>query len=27
VISMDGGFRGWKESGLEIDSTPQKSPS
>ena len=22
VISMDGGFRGWKESGLEIDSTP-----
>jgi rhodanese-related sulfurtransferase len=27
VISMDGGFRGWKESGLEIDSTPQQSPS
>ena len=22
VISMDGGFRGWKESGLEIDSSP-----
>jgi rhodanese-related sulfurtransferase len=22
VISMDGGFRGWKESGLEVDSTP-----
>jgi len=22
VISMDGGFRGWKESGLEIDSAP-----
>lgn len=21
VSSMDGGFRGWKESGLEIDST------
>lgn len=21
VISMDGGFRGWKEAGLEIDST------
>jgi rhodanese-related sulfurtransferase len=21
VISMDGGFRGWKESGLEIDSS------
>ncbi len=27
VFSMDGGFRGWKESGLEIDSTPQNSPS
>ncbi len=25
VISMDGGFRGWKESGLEVDSTPGKS--
>lgn len=22
VISMDGGFRGWEESGLEIDSSP-----
>lgn len=22
VISMDGGFRGWKEAGLPIDSTP-----
>ena len=22
VISMDGGFRGWKEAGLEVDSTP-----
>jgi rhodanese-related sulfurtransferase len=22
VVSMDGGFRGWKESGLEIDSSP-----
>lgn len=22
VISMDGGFRGWKESGLEVDSSP-----
>lgn len=21
VISMDGGFRGWKEAGLEVDST------
>lgn len=27
VNSMDGGFRGWKESGLEIDTTPQNSPS
>ncbi len=26
VISMDGGFRGWKEAGLEIDSTPGHSP-
>lgn len=24
VISMDGGFRGWKEAGLEIDSAPLK---
>jgi rhodanese-related sulfurtransferase len=23
VISMDGGFRGWKEAGLEVDSTPR----
>jgi len=22
VISMDGGFRGWKERGLDIDSSP-----
>jgi len=22
VISMDGGFRGWKEAGLDVDSTP-----
>ena len=22
VISMDGGFRGWKEAGLEVDSSP-----
>lgn len=22
VISMDGGFRGWKEAGLEVDSAP-----
>ena len=22
VISMDGGFRGWKEAGLEVDQTP-----
>ncbi len=27
VISMDGGFRGWKESGLEVDTTPGHSPS
>lgn len=27
VISMDGGFRGWKESGLELDTTPGNSPS
>ena len=26
VISMDGGFRGWKESGLDVDSTPGNSP-
>lgn len=24
VISMDGGFRGWKESGLAIDSSPAR---
>ncbi len=23
VISMDGGFRGWKESGFEIDAEPK----
>lgn len=27
VISMDGGFRGWKEAGLEIDSAPGYSPA
>lgn len=26
VISMDGGFRGWKEAGLAVDSTPGNSP-
>ncbi|HQX52601.1 MAG TPA: rhodanese-like domain-containing protein [Planctomycetaceae bacterium] len=26
VMSMDGGFRGWKEAGLEIDATPGDSP-
>ena len=26
VISMDGGFRGWKEAGLVIDSSPGNSP-
>lgn len=26
VISMDGGFRGWKEAGLDVDSTPGNSP-
>lgn len=25
VISMDGGFSGWKNSGQEIDSTPPRS--
>ncbi len=24
VISMDGGFRGWKEAGLEVDSAPER---
>ena len=24
VVSMDGGFRGWKEAGLEVDSSPGK---
>jgi rhodanese-related sulfurtransferase len=27
VISMDGGFRSWKERGLDIDSSPVQSPS
>jgi rhodanese-related sulfurtransferase len=27
VISMDGGFRAWKDSGLEIDSSPVRPPS
>jgi rhodanese-related sulfurtransferase len=27
VISMDGGFRGWKERGLGIDSSPVRPPS
>lgn len=22
VVSMDGGFRGWKEAGLDVDSVP-----
>ncbi len=26
VISMDGGFRGWKEAGLDVDSTPGHAP-
>lgn len=26
VVSMDGGFRGWKEAGLEVDSTPGHAP-
>ena len=26
VMSMDGGFRGWKEAWLEIDATPGDSP-
>ena len=25
VISMDGGFRGWKEAALEVDSAPVQS--
>ena len=25
VISMDGGFRGWKESGQEIDTNPPRN--